>query len=189
MFKDNVPVFSEISKNPDYAFAYTLNNGNIVTRTYSYASAFEETESYLSSSYNELDTSDIIYSKGYIKAYSPLVKADYKDINTFIVAGFDGKATDDKHPDFVSSKIIYTDDDETVSYSKNYKNAAKKIKEAFLKDLDNCSDEDFAKIDQMTEYADHALDVAYVNYGEYESFIKSEPDAVCVIAIATGDVN
>lgn len=189
MFKDNVPVFSEISKNPDYAFAYILNNGNIVTRTYSSASAFEETESYLTSSYNELDTSDIIYSKGYIKAYSPLVKADYKDINTFIVAGFDGKATDDKHPDFVSSKIIYTDDDGTVSYSKNYKNTAEKIKEAFLKDLDNCSDEDFAKIDQMTDYADHALDVAYVNYGEYESFIKSEPDAVCVIAIATGDVN
>ena len=189
MFKDNVPVFSEISKNPDYAFAYTLNNGNIVTRTYSSASAFEETEGYLTSSYNELDTSDIIYSKGYIKAYSPLVKADYKDINTFIVAGFDGKATDDKHPDFVSSKIIYTDDDGTVSYSKNYKNTAEKIKEAFLKDLDNCSDEDFAKIDQMTDYADHALDVAYVNYGEYESFIKSEPDAVCVIAIATGDVN
>lgn len=189
MFKDNVPVFSEISKNPDYAFAYTLNNGNIVTRTYSSASAFEETESYLTSSYNELDTSDIIYSKGYIKAYSPLVKADYKDINTFIVAGFDGKSTDDKHPDFVSSKIIYTDDDGTVSYSKNYKNTADKIKEAFLKDLDNCSDEDFAKIDQMTDYADHALDVAYVNYGEYESFIKSEPDAVCVIAIATGDVN
>lgn len=189
MFKDNVPVFSEISKNPDYAFAYTLNNGNIVTRTYSSASAFEETESYLSSTYNELDTSDIIYSKGYIKAYSPLVKADYKDINTFIVSGFDGKATDDKHPDFVSSKIIYTDDDGTVSYSKNYKNAAEKIKEAFLKDLDNCSDEDFAKIDQMTKYADHVLDVAYVNYGEYESFIKSEPDAVCVIAIATGDVN
>lgn len=189
MFKDNVPVFSEISKNPDYAFTYTLNNGNIVTRTYSSASAFEETESYLTSSYNELDTSNIIYSKGYIKAYSPLVKADYKDINTFIVAGFDGKATDDKHPDFVSSKIIYTDDDGTVSYSKNYKNAAEKIKEAFLKDLDNCSDEDFAKIDQMTEYADHALDVGYVNYGSYESFIKSEPDAVCVIAIATGDVN
>lgn len=189
MFKDNVPVFSEISKNPDYAFAYTLNNGNIVTRTYSSASAFDETESYLSSTYNELDTSDIIYSKGYIKAYSPLVKADYKDINTFIVAGFDGKATDDKHPDFVSSKIIYTDDDGTVNYSKNYKNTAEKIKEAFLKDLDNCSDEDFAKIGQMTEYADHALDVAYVNYGEYESFIKSEPDAVCVIAIATGDVN
>ena len=189
MFKDNVPVFSEISKNPDYAFAYTLNNGNIVTRTYSSASAFEETESYLTSSYNELDTSDIIYSKGYIKAYSPLVKADYKDINTFIVSGFDGKATDDKHPDFVSSKIIYTDDDGTISYSKNYKNAAEKIKEAFLKDLDNCSNEDFAKIDQMTKYADHALDVAYVNYGEYESFIKSEPDAVCVIAIATGDVN
>lgn len=189
MFKDNVPVFSEISKNPDYAFAYTLNNGNIVTRTYSSASAFEETESYLTSTYNELDTSDIIYSKGYIKAYSPLVKADYKDINTFIVAGFDGKATDDKHPDFVSSKIIYTDDNGTVSYSKNYKNAAEKIKEAFLKDLDNCSDEDFAKIDQMTEYADHALDVAYVDYGSYESFIKSEPDAVCVIAIATGDVN
>lgn len=189
MFKDNVPVFSEISKNPDYAFAYTLNNGHIVTRTYSSASVFDETESYLSSTYNELDTSDIIYSKGYIKAYSPLVKADYKDINTFIVAGFDGKATDDKHPDFVSSKIIYTDDDGTISYSKNYKNTAEKIKEAFLKDLDNCSNEDFAKIDQMTEYADHALDVAYVNYGSYESFIKSEPDAVCVIAIATGDVN
>lgn len=189
MFKDNVPVFSEISKNPDYAFAYTLNNGHIVTRAYSSTSAFEETESYLSSTYNELDTSDIIYSKGYIKAYSPLVKADYKDINTFIVAGFDGKATDDKHPDFVSSKIIYTDDDGTVNYSKNYKNTAEKIKEAFLKDLDNCSDEDFAKIGQMTEYADHALDVAYVNYGSYESFIESEPDAVCVIAIATGDVN
>lgn len=78
-------------KNPDYAFAYTLNNGNIVTRTYSSASAFEETESYLSSTYNELDTSDIIYSKGYIKAYSPLVKADYKDINTFIVSALTAK--------------------------------------------------------------------------------------------------
>lgn len=189
MFMDNFAIFNGVANTPDYAFAYTLNNGHIVTRAYSSASAFDETESYLSSTYNELDTSDIIYSKGYIKAYSPLVKADYKDINTFIVAGFDGKATDDKHPDFVSSKIIYTDDDGTVSYSKNYKNAAEKIKEAFLKDLDNCSDEDFAKIDQMTEYADHALDVAYVNYGEYESFIKSEPDAVCVIAIATGDVN
>lgn len=189
MFMDNFAIFNGVANTPDYAFAYTLNNGHIVTRAYSSTSAFEETESYLSSTYNELDTSDIIYSKGYIKAYSPLVKADYKDINTFIVAGFDGKATDDKHPDFVSSKIIYTDDDGTVNYSKNYKNAAEKIKEAFLKDLDNCSDEDFAKIDQMTEYADHALDVAYVNYGSYESFIKSEPDAVCVIAIATGDVN
>lgn len=189
MFMDNFAIFNGVANTPDYAFAYTLNNGHIVTRAYSSASAFDETESYLSSTYNELDTSDIIYSKGYIKAYSPLVKADYKDINTFIVAGFDGKATDDKHPDFVSSKIIYTDDDGTVSYSKNYKNAAEKIKEAFLKDLDNCSNEDFAKIDQMTEYADHALDVAYVDYGSYESFIKSEPDAVCVIAIATGDVN
>lgn len=189
MFMDNFAIFNGVANTPDYAFAYTLNNGHIVTRAYSSTSAFDETESYLSSTYNELDTSDIIYSKGYIKAYSPLVKADYKDINTFIVAGFDGKATDDKHPDFVSSKIIYTDDDGTVNYSKNYKNTAEKIKEAFLKDLDNCSDEDFAKIDQMTEYADHALDVAYVNYGSYESFIKSEPDAVCVIAIATGDVN
>lgn len=189
MFMDNFAIFNGVANTPDYAFAYTLNNGHIVTRAYSSTSAFDETESYLSSTYNELDTSDIIYSKGYIKAYSPLVKADYKDINTFIVAGFDGKATDDKHPDFVSSKIIYTDDDGTVSYSKNYKNAAEKIKEAFLKDLDNCSNEDFAKIDQMTEYADHALDVAYVDYGSYESFIKSEPDAVCVIAIATGDVN
>ena len=106
MFKDNVPVFSEISKNPDYAFAYTLNNGNIVTRAYSSASAFDETESYLSSTYNELDTSDIIYSKGYIKAYSPLVKADYKDINTFIVAGFDGKATDDNIA-FVSGTKLF----------------------------------------------------------------------------------
>lgn len=189
MFMDNFAIFNGVANTPDYAFAYTLNNGHIVTRAYSSTSAFDETESYLSSTYNELDTSDIIYSKGYIKAYSPLVKADYKDINTFIVAGFDGKATDDKHPDFVSSKIIYTDDDGTVNYSKNYKNTAEKIKEAFLKDLDNCSDEDFAKIEQMTDYADYALDVAYVNYGSYESFIKSEPDAVCVIAIATGDVN
>ena len=31
--------------------------------------------------------------------------------------------------------------------------------------------------------------VNFFNYGSYESFIESEPDAVCVIAIATGDVN
>lgn len=135
MFMDNFAIFNGVANTPDYAFAYTLNNGHIVTRAYSSASAFEETESYLSSTYNELDTSDIIYSKGYIKAYSPLVKADYKDINTFIVAGFDGKATDDKHPDFVSNKIIYTDDDGTVNYSKNYKNTAEKLKRLFSKTL------------------------------------------------------
>lgn len=189
MFKDNVPLFSEISKNPDYAFAYTLNNGHIVTRTYSATSVFDEISDYLSSTYNELDTSDIIYSKGYIKAYSPLVKADYKDMSTFIVAGFDGKVTDDKHPDFVISKITYVDDDGTVKYTKNSKKATEKIKEAFLKDLDNCSDEDFKKTVQMTDYTDYALDYAYINYGEYDSLKESEPDAVCVIAIATGDAN
>lgn len=189
MFKDNIPLLNEISKNPDYAFAYTLNNGHIVTRTYSKTSVFDETEGYLSSTYNELDTSGIIYSKGYIKAYSPLAKADYKDMNTFIVTGFDGKVTDNKHPDLVISKITYVDDDGTVKYTKNSKNATEKIKEAFLKDLDNCNDEDFEKIIQMTDYTDYSLDSAYINYGAYDSLKESEPDAVCVIAIATGDVN
>ena len=126
---------------------------------------------------------------GYIKAYSPLAKADYKDMNTFIVTGFDGKVTDNKHPDLVISKITYVDDDGTVKYTKNSKNATEKIKEAFLKDLDNCNDEDFEKIIQMTDYTDYSLDSAYINYGAYDSLKESEPDAVCVIAIATGDVN
>ena len=96
-----LPVFSEIYKK--YPITHLPTLSTTVTSLQEHTALHRllyETESYLSSTYNELDTSDIIYSKGYIKAYSPLVKADYKDINTFIVAGFDGKATDDKHPVF-----------------------------------------------------------------------------------------
>ncbi len=185
MFKDNVPVFSEISKNPDYAFAYTLNNGNIVTRTYSSASAFEETESYLTSTYNELDTSDIIYSKGYIKTYSPIAKAEYDDLSEFAVFGFNRKDTEKKHADLVVNRIAsgyYGDDSQSVALT-GPGETYKRIKDAFLKDIDNCSDEEFKKV---VGYSNTFYGSADPDYSDYSTLVESIPDVVCVIQLATG---
>lgn len=184
MFKDNVPVFSEISKNPDYAFAYTLNNGNIVTRTYSSASAFEETESYLTSTYNELDTSDIIYSKGYIKTYSPIAKAEYDDLSEFAVFGFNRKDTEKKHADLVVNRIAsgyYGDDSQSVALT-GPGETYKRIKDAFLKDIDNCSDEEFKKV---VGYSNTFYGSADPDYSDYSTLVESIPDVVCVIQLAT----
>lgn len=187
MFMDNFAIFNGVANTPDYAFAYTLNNGHIVTRAYSDVSAFNDLSSYD----DTLDTSDIIYSRGYIKAYSPLLKADYKDMNTFNVVGFDGELTDDKYPNFVTNKIIYNDYG-TVRLTDNSKNAVKKIQEAFLKDLDNCSDEDFEKITQLTStdgYSYYYYNAASIEYDEYESIKEAEPDTVCLLAVSTGSVD
>ena len=57
------------------------------------------------------------------------------------------------------------------------------IKDAFLKDIDNCSDEEFKKV---VGYSNTFYGSADPDYSDYSTLVESIPDVVCVIQLATG---
>ena len=181
MFTDNfLKAFSKNLSSPYCGYAYRLKNGHIVTRAYNEINAFYETN-YVSE-YDD-KTSEITDSKGYIKSYSPIAKADFHDVSDFTIFGFNGKETEKTHPDFIVNYLTSATTDGSEDSTISSKDAYERIKTAFLKDIDNCSDEEFKKV---VKYKDVSSDSAYPDYSNYSYLKELVPDAVCVIGIMTG---
>lgn len=181
MFTDNfLKAFSKELSSPYCGYAYRLKNGHIVTRAYNEINAFSETN-YVSE--YEDKTSEITDSKGYIKSYSPIAKADFHDISDFTIFGFNGKETEKTHPDFIVNYLTSATTDGSEDSTISSKDAYERIKTAFLKDIDNCSDEEFKKV---VKYKDVSSYSAYPDYSNYSYLKELVPDAVCVIGIMTG---
>ena len=180
MFTDNFLFFSKELSQPYCGYAYKLNDGRIITRAYNRFNAF-----YNSDTLYDDDNTDIINSKGYIKTYSPIAKAEYDDLSEFAVFGFNRKDTEKKHADLVVNRIAsgyYGDDSQSVALT-GPGETYKRIKDAFLKDIDNCSDEEFKKV---VGYSNTFYGSADPDYSDYSTLVESIPDVVCVIQLATG---
>ncbi|HOP84578.1 MAG TPA: ABC transporter permease, partial [Ruminococcus bromii] len=180
MFTDNFLFFSKELSQPYCGYAYKLNDGRIITRAYNRFNAF-----YNSDTLYDDDNTDIINSKGYIKTYSPIAKAEYADLSEFAVFGFNRKDTEKKHADLVVNRIAsgyYDDDSQSVALT-GPGETYKRIKDAFLKDIDNCSDEEFKKV---VGYSNTFYGSADPDYSDYSTLVESIPDVVCVIQLATG---
>lgn len=180
MFTDNFLFFSKELSQPYCGYAYKLNDGRIITRAYNRFNAFYDTDAI----YDD-DNTDIINSKGYIKTYSPIAKAEYADLSEFAVFGFNRKDTEKKHADLVVNRIAsgyYGDDSQSVART-GPSEAYKRIKDAFLEDIDNCSDEEFKKV---VGYSNTFYGSADPDYSDYSTLVESVPDVVCVIQLATG---
>lgn len=95
MFVDNMNIgINEMQ----YSFAYKMNNGSVVTRTYS-RSVYD---AYLS---NYIDTTNIVKTKTYTEKYSAAINAKQSDISSIIVkaesyAGCTSENTDKSKEDF-----------------------------------------------------------------------------------------
>lgn len=180
MFTDNFLFFSKELSQPYCGYAYKLNDGRIITRAYNRFNAF-----YNSDTLYDDDNTDIINSKGYIKTYSPIAKAEYDDLSEFAVFGFNRKDTEKKHADLVVNRIAsgyYGDDSQSVALT-GPGETYKRIKDAFLKDIDNCNDEEFKKV---VGYSNTFYGSADPDYSDYSTLVESIPDVVCVIQLATG---
>ena len=180
MFTDNFLFFSKELSQPYCGYAYKLNDGRIITRAYNRFNAF-----YNSDTLYDDDNTDIINSKGYIKTYSPIAKAEYDDLSEFAVFGFNRKDTEKKHADLVVNRIAsgyYGDDSQSVALT-GPSEAYKRIKDAFLEDIDNCSDEELKKV---VGYSNTFYGSADPDYSDYSTLVESIPDVVCVIQLATG---
>lgn len=143
-----------------YSFAYKMNNGRVVTRTYSLSV-------YDSFAYNSIDISDILQTKTYAEKYYAAFNAKQSDISSIIVkkdsnAGCKSQDTDKSKEDF--AKVI----------------------EAFRKDF-KADDNNIMEVLAPLDYAyGYAGDYAYSIGDDFDIFSGFYSNAVCLLEVNTG---
>lgn len=161
MFVDNINIGLDEMQ---YSFAYKMNNGSIVTRTYS-ASVYDSFSS------NNIDTSNIVKTKTYTEKYSAAINANQSDISKVIVktasnAGCTTDNTDKSKEDFG------------------------KVLDAFRKDF-KADNGDISVVlapsdSDVSLYSDYAGLSSYYVSDDFESYKQLYPDAVCLLQVNTG---
>lgn len=155
MFVDNMNIGLNEMR---YSFAYKMNNGRVVTRTYS----LSVYDSYLS---NYIDTSNIVKTKTYTEKYTAALNAKQSDISSVIVkaksyAGCASEDTDKSKEDF--AKVI----------------------EAFREDFKADNNNTEAVLAPMDSLSYSPLSSIYYGYN-IDSYKDSYPDAVCLLQVNT----
>ena len=145
-----------------YGFAYKMNDGRVITRTYSHGLDSVITYS------DSLDIDDIIRSKTYIEKYSNIFNSDIKDIGSIIVR--------------TEENAGCTTEDSDKS-DRDYK----KVLEAFKKDFEA----DKGKTAEVLSAFDYPEDINYYLsstyvYKNFDYLKKEYPDAVCLLEVNTG---
>ncbi len=140
-----------------YSFAYKMNNGRVVTRTYS----LSVYDSYLS---NYIDTTNIVKTKTYTEKYTAAINAKQSDISNIIVkaksyAGCASEDTDKSKEDF--AKVI-------EAFREDFK-ADKKNTEAVLAPIGNGYYYEVGVEDFNTLYPD-AVCLLQVNTGSNDYY-------------------
>lgn len=161
MFVDNINIGLDEMQ---YSFAYKMNNGSIVTRTYS-ASVYDSFSS------NNIDTSNIVKTKTYTEKYSAAINANQSDISKVIVktasnAGCTTDNTDKSKEDFG------------------------KVLDAFRKDF-KADNGDISVVlapsdSNVSLYSDYSGLSSYYVSDDFESYKQLYPDAVCLLQVNTG---
>ncbi|MGN1433739.1 MAG: DUF6449 domain-containing protein [Ruminococcus sp.] len=156
MFVDNMNIGLDEMQ---YSFAYKMNNGRVVTRTYSLS--VYDTFSALT-----LDTSNIVKTKTYTEKYTAAMNAKQSDISSIIVkeksyAGCASENTDKSKEDF--AKVL-------EAFREEFK-ADKNNTEAVLAPIESSSYSPLSSI----YYGD-----------DIDSYKESYPDAVCLLQVNTG---
>lgn len=162
MFVDNINIGLDEMQ---FSFAYKMNNGSIVTRTYS-ASVYDSFSS------NYIDTSNIVKTKTYTEKYTAALNANQSDISSVTVktnetSGCMSDDTDKSKEDF--SKVI----------------------EAFRKDF-KADNSDISVVlapaeDNVSLYSDYYGLSSYYEVKDIKYYQKEYPDAVCLLEVTTGE--
>ena len=146
-----------------YSFAYKMNNGSVVTRTYSVYDSFSS---------DTIDTSEIVNTKTYTEKYTAALNANQSDISSVTVktnemSGCMSDDTDKSKEDF--SKVV----------------------EAFRKDF-KADNSDISVVlapaeDDVSLYSDYYGLSSYYEVKDIKYYQKEYPDAVCLLEVNTGE--
>lgn len=158
MFIDNINIGLDKMQ---YSFAYKMNNGSIVTRTYS-ASVYDSFSS------NTIDVSEIVNTKTYTEKYTVALIAKQSNISSVIVktdsnAGCTSEDSDKSKEDF--GNVI----------------------EAFRKDF-KADNSDISVVlapfeSNVSSYDDYYVLSSYYESKEFKDYKKQYPGAVCLLEV------
>lgn len=160
MFVDNMNIGLNEMR---YSFAYKMNNGRVVTRTYSLSA------DNLFSSMN-IDTSPIVLTKTYTEKYTVALNANQNDISSVKIETYTNSACTSENTE------------------KGKKDFAKVI-EAFRKDF-KADNSNISKVLEPAEYEyfnsyDYLLSSSYAYNKEFSDYKELYPDAVCLLKVNT----
>ena len=146
-----------------YSFAYKMNNGSVVTRTYSVYDSFSS---------DTIDTSEIVNTKTYTEKYTAALNANQSDISSVTV-----KTNE-------TSGCMSDDTDKS-------KNDFSKVIEAFRKDF-KADNSDISVVlapaeDNVSLYSDYYGLSSYYEVKDLKYYQKEYPDAVCLLEVKTGE--
>lgn len=146
-----------------YSFAYKMNNGSVVTRTYSVYDSFSS---------DTIDTSEIVNTKTYTEKYTAALNANQSDISSVTV-----KTNE-------TSGCVSDDTDKS-------KEDFGKVVEAFRKDF-KADNSDISVVlapaeDDVSLYSDYFGLSSYYEDKDFKYYQKEYPDAVCLLEVTTGE--
>lgn len=146
-----------------YSFAYKMNNGSVVTRTYTVYDSFSS---------DTIDTSEIVNTKTYTEKYTAALNANQSDISSVTVK------TNEK------SGCVSDDTDKS-------KEDFGKVVEAFRKDF-KADNSDISVVlapaeDDVSLYSDYFGLSSFYEVKDFKYYQKEYPDAVCLLEVTTGE--
>lgn len=148
-----------------FSFAYKMNNGSVITRTYP-ASVYD------SFSTDTIDTSEIVNTKTYTEKYTAALNANQSDISSVTVK---------------TNEMSGCMSDDTEKSKEDFG----KVVEAFRKDF-KADNSDISVVlapaeDDVSLYSDYYGLSSYYEVKDFKYYQKEYPDAVCLLEVNTGE--
>lgn len=148
-----------------YSFAYKMNNGSVITRTYP-ASVYDSFSS------DTIDTSEIVNTKTYTEKYTAALNANQSDISSVIVK---------------TNETSGCVSDDTDKSKEDFGNVVEAFRKDFKADNSNISVVLAPAEDDVSLYSDYFGLSSYYEVKDFKYYQKEYPDAVCLLEVNTGE--
>ena len=146
-----------------YSFAYKMNNGSVVTRTYSVYDSFSS---------DTIDTSEIVNTKTYTEKYTAALNANRSDISSVTVK---------------TNETSGCVSDDTDKSKEDFGNVVEAFRKDFKADNSNISVVLAPAEDDVSLYSDCFGLSSYYEDKDFKYYQKEYPDAVCLLEVTTGE--
>ena len=146
-----------------YSFAYKMNNGSVVTRTYTVYDSFSS---------DTIDTSEIVNTKTYTEKYTAALNANQSDISSVTVK---------------TNETSGCVSDDTDKSKEDFGNVVEAFRKDFKADNSNISVVLAPAEDDVSLYSDYFGLSSYYEDKDFKYYQKEYPDAVCLLEVTTGE--
>ena len=146
-----------------YSFAYKMNNGSVVTRTYSVYDSFSS---------DTIDTSEIVNTKTYTEKYTAALNANRSDISSVTVK---------------TNETSGCVSDDTDKSKEDFGKVVEAFRKDFKADNSNISVVLAPAEDDVSLYSDYFGLSSYYEDKDFKYYQKEYPDAVCLLEVNTGE--